>query len=429
MNTQIKEAKAVWPFGPVRASEYFMGRNAVTTLVSRDGNESILQGYTEIIRGRCNLPHFVVHYDADECFRPGCLEEAGEYGNDFSLVYDAGDSIVTCPMGFLITDWGPDEDRIEGLLWRITGLNIPAMLVRQLPEDTIHRVVVAKSSGTHALQQLWVAKEIAHTLGVPLHVLCLPSPLKPGGDGESHARESNIDELIEEGASHLLGIQADFDTCLDSNVVDGIARRIHAGDLLIMAVPSPIHIFGQFSESIPAAVARRVKTPLILFFPKRPMPVTLRRLFWGDLILPDLHPGDKEAAISELVEAVIRQNQVPISLKQTLIDLAMERERAIPSALDCQTAFPHIHLPGFRGVAGSMAICRDGVDFGSSDGTLSRFLFLLITPDGFCDEHLAIQSKIARRMVRPEVRAALLTCRNPADVLDILEPKDGKVGT
>ena len=422
MNALPKEMEIGTESMPEGVAEHLLSRNAIATLVCGEENESILPWYGQVIRGRCNLPHIVIREDGDRTVDAQFAERSETDSSDYGPISDAAERRTRPPMGFLIAGWRRDEDRMERLFKHITSLNVPAILVRQEPADVIQRVVVATARGYHALQQLWVAKEIASMMDVPLHVLYLPHPEEARAGSASLPTASDLNELIDARTSYLLGVKADFDICLESDVADGIVRRIHSGDLLVMTAPGPLHDFGHFLSSIPASVARRISSPLILFSPKRPRPVTLRRLFWGRLIRMDLHPADKQEAIAELVEAVVQENQVPPSAKQRLIDLAMERERAMPSAVDCLTAFPHIHLPGFRGVAGSMAVCPNGVDFGSPDGSLSRFLFLLITPDGFCDEHLAIQSKIARRMVRPEVRAALLAAKTPTEILNVLEP-------
>ncbi len=401
--------------------EQSLTQDAIITLVSQTGDESVLRWYADIVGDRCNVPHIVMHGEADKLTRKG---GNGRYQTD-SDDYDSNDDVdarLRCPMGFLTTDWLPEEDRLDALLRHVVGLNLPTMLVRQQAEKRIRRVVVATSRGYHALQQLWVAKEIAATLKVPLFILYLPRPEDLPATGEPLPEGTDLNQLIDARTSYLLGVNADFDVCLESNVVHDIVRRIHPDDLLIMAAPPLLTDAGHFSASMAAAVARQSAASQILFSPKRPSPVTLRRLFWGRLILQDAHPEDKEAAIALLIEALILENQVPCSSRRKLIDLAMARERAMPSAVDCQTAFPHIHLHGFRGMAGSMAICPNGVNFGSADGAPSRFIFLLVTPDGFCDEHLALQARIARRMIRPAVREALLKCASPAAVLDILEP-------
>ena len=421
MNALPKEMEIGTESMPEGVAEHLLSRNAIATLVCGEENESILPWYGQVIRGRCNLPHIVIREDGDRTVDAQFAERSETDSSDYGPISDAAERRTRPPMGFLIAGWRRDEDRMEALFKHIRSLNVPAILVRQKPADVIQRVVVATARGYHALQQLWVAKEIASMMEVPLHVLYLPHP-EARAESETFPASSDLNELIDARSSYLLGVKAEFDICLESDVADGIVRRTHPGDLLVMTAPGSLRDSRHFSSSIPASVARRISLPLILFSPKRPQPVTLRRLFWGRLIRMDLDPIDKQEAIAGLVEAVVQEKQVPPSARQRLIDIAMEREHAMPSAVDCMTAFPHIHLPGFRGVAGSMAICPNGVYFGSPDGSLSRFLFLLITPDGFCDEHLAIQSKIARRIVRPEVREALLRARSPAEVMNVLEP-------
>ncbi|QBG48220.1 PTS sugar transporter subunit IIA [Verrucomicrobia bacterium S94] len=149
---------------------------------------------------------------------------------------------------------------------------------------------------------------------------------------------------------------------------------------------------------------------------------SLHRLFWGQLACPDLKVRNKEEALEKLVTNLIRHNQLPPGKKRSILERALKREQISSTAVDCETAFPHVALPGFYGVAGSMAICPDGVDFGSSGGKPSRFLFLLITPEGYCSEYLAILSKISKRMIDPAVRAALLKASSQQDILNILEP-------
>lgn len=51
----------------------------------------------------------------------------------------------------------------------------------------------------------------------------------------------------------------------------------------------------------------------------------------------------------------------------------------------------------------------------------TRFVSLLVTPEGFCDEYLAILSTISKKMLDPSVREALLVCKTAAEAIEILE--------
>ena len=95
-----------------------------------------------------------------------------------------------------------------------------------------------------------------------------------------------------------------------------------------------------------------------------------------------------------------------------------------PLVSECETVLHHVAIPDFVGITGCMGIARDGVDVGLADGFLARFFFLLITPEGFCQEYLSTLTRIAKRMSRPDVREALLACESPAEVLDVFEPDE-----
>lgn len=211
------------------------------------------------------------------------------------------------------------------------------------------------------------------------------------------------------------------------DVADAIAASVREGDLLVLGAPSALRITSDFEGSLPHTIAKRVSVPLILLSTPSDNRLRLRRLFWGGLIQTDLRPRDKTQALSALIENLALHNQIPLSSVTDTLDRALRRENIMSTAVDCETAFPHVTLPGFFGVAGSMAICPEGVAFGSLDSLPTRFLYLLVTPDNLCDEYLATLGMIARRMFRPEVRAALLRCRTSAQVLDILEPREDEL--
>lgn len=97
------------------------------------------------------------------------------------------------------------------------------------------------------------------------------------------------------------------------------------------------------------------------------------------------------------------------------------------TAVDFETAFPHVTLRGFFGVAASMGICPEGVAFDSERGQPTRFISLFVTPDGFYDDYLAALAKLAKRMIDANVRGALLSCETPSQARDILEPRQDNI--
>ncbi len=397
-------------------------KRSILTLVSHEADEPVLRWYARLLDGRGGFGNRVVRGDVYGTPGRGSAITARPYARvrrpESEVVRGLAE---TLQIGFLVADWNREVERLQDLLTCAADLDIPAVLVRQSSLQGIRRVVVATAGGLHTTQQLWIAKEISDALGVPLRLVHV-------ADREPGVREARgalpQAARVEHWASRLLGIDAEAECLAVRDPVDGIVQLTREHDLLVMGAPSRFQVAERFRDSVPAQVARRVGVPLVLLSAGRLGQVTLRRLFWGGLILPGLRAPDKRTALAALVDALVRHHQVPLDAGPALVEQALRRERAMTTAIDCETAFPHVRWPGFRGVAGSMAVCPDGLPFGSPDGSLTRFIFLLVTPDGYCEEHLAAQASIARRMLRPEVRAAILECASAGEVLDVLDPPE-----
>ncbi len=397
-------------------SGHDLREHAIVAVAPATGEKAVVRWYAKLIGGRLKTRIHVVR--APPVPEPFELKKMlSEEGDGMS----GGRSMGTgkFPLGFLVATWEGSMDRLQSLMLQAAELDVPSVFVRQASLENIRRVLVATAWGPHTLHHMWLAKEIAAVLNVPLHVASMSHA---GEHGSRHVSlvgplpiVSMVDAQFEEWAKADGAIATD-------DCARGIANRLRCGDLLIMGVPSSFIVAEDFFQSIPASVARLTDAPLVLMRARQSGCPTLRDFFWGSLIQVNMRPKDKVGVIESLVDALIRHNQLPASRKSDLIQRAIKREQVVSTAVDRQTAFPHIRLPGFSGVAGALAICPDGVDFESPDGSLTKFVCLFVTPAGFCDEYLAVLAHIARRLTRPEIRAALLSCATRAEALHVLEP-------
>ena len=101
------------------------------------------------------------------------------------------------------------------------------------------------------------------------------------------------------------------------------------------------------------------------------------------LIVTDLKAGDKQQAISELVEKIFE-----VESKETLgsvtideVTTAMlDRESIQSTGLGNAIAFPHTRLENFGDLSVAIGICRQGVDWGSVDGVDCKVICLMVSP-------------------------------------------------
>ncbi len=317
-------------------------------------------------------------------------------------------------VGLIVSEWLEDPEDMQEVLRQGHGLGVPVVIVRNPAPHPHGKIVVATAGGPNVMQMMWVAREVAEALQIPVHLLRIMQSNAP--------THNNGASALDACACRLLRMKANLEVHRSELVEDKIVENVAPGDMLVLGAPSALSISTAFTQSIPYKIARRLKTPVMLLsMPPQEEP-DLRALLWGDLIQPKAQFHNKQEALSCMIDNLVYHNHIPLADRETMLERAAQREVLMPTAMDCETAFPHIAISGLYGVVGCMAICPAGVDFGSEDGQLTRFIFLLVTPDQFYGEYLATVAKLARTMMRTETRAALLQCTTPEEVRHVLAP-------
>ncbi len=124
----------------------------------------------------------------------------------------------------------------------------------------------------------------------------------------------------------------------------------------------------------------------------------------------------KEEVLEELVRLAVPE---PARQGETL-EALMRREAIQSTGVGEGVAIPHCIAPIGAEFALSAGLSRDGVDFGSSDGSLARIFFLVVSSPGGRSHHLRLLSSISHLLGRESVRGRLLEARSPQEFLKIL---------
>lgn len=103
-----------------------------------------------------------------------------------------------------------------------------------------------------------------------------------------------------------------------------------------------------------------------------------------------------------------------------LLNELIEREKSFPTALGHGIAVPH----GYSGQV-NQRLCAvsqipAGLEFGAPDGQPVKLAFLIISPKGDPEGHLATMAEIARLVADAELRERLLQATDTADILTTL---------
>lgn len=122
----------------------------------------------------------------------------------------------------------------------------------------------------------------------------------------------------------------------------------------------------------------------------------------------------KEAVIAQMVE---RMGQIhPAIDRDQIVHELLEREKAFPASLGHGVALPHVRLPHLGQMICCIARLKRPIAFSSEDEEPVRLAFLLLSPIGEAERHLAILGEIARMVAQPDARERLYRTDSPEDV-------------
>ncbi|GGH36295.1 PTS fructose transporter subunit IIABC [Microbacterium album] len=108
-----------------------------------------------------------------------------------------------------------------------------------------------------------------------------------------------------------------------------------------------------------------------------------------------------------------------------LFEAAWAREEKDATGLPGGIAIPHAKSAVVTRASLAFARLRPGVDFGAEDGP-ADILFMIAAPDTAAEEHLAVLSSLARRLMDDEFTAALRAANDAGDVVRIVREAIGE---
>jgi len=314
----------------------------------------------------------------------------------------------------IVSDWGRDTQELAATMRMALDLHVPGVFARHQTPEPVRRILIPTTGGPHVIKQLWVANELAQALSVPTQILQIVARHDAADD------QARGGDAVAGARTRLAGLTGPMDVVVADDAVAGLVAYVRRGDLIVLGAPNYWRVLHQFEGSIPDLVAQALPNPLLMLLTPRASHLRLADIFWEEMIRLDLAPRDRRQALALLAEVLADHGQIPPSWKERVVECALAREGVLSTAMDCETALPHVAIPDFSGMIGCFGICPNGVAFGPPDGQPTRFIFLLVTPPSAYGEYLNVLALIARLVLRPETRERLLACRSAAEVSALL---------
>ncbi|MFD1442025.1 PTS sugar transporter subunit IIA [Lacticaseibacillus hegangensis] len=122
-------------------------------------------------------------------------------------------------------------------------------------------------------------------------------------------------------------------------------------------------------------------------------------------------------AIDFLVENLVEENIV--SDRKTFLSALQDREIEVSTYIGHYVAIPHAMSSVVSEPTVSVLRLSKDIDY-NADGDQVHLIFMLAIPESGGKEHLAILSRLARKLMHKEIRAKLENSKTEKEIVDTL---------
>ena len=300
-------------------------------------------------------------------------------------------------------------------------IDVDTLIYQQKGNEPFRRILVPFGGGDHSLMGVQIAYDLAKTWGAELEILRIAR--YPRCDPNDPILQRYCSQLTKDThlQLELLGINEPLTVIPSSDVVMPIVEQSQGRDLVVLGASNDWRQEEHLAGSIPDEIAYKVPCSVLMVRSAAANVLELSRIFWEHTVRLELDPKDKWDAITQIIDALVEEKQIPTSQRDTVLGAALSREKKISTSLGHSTAIPHAPIPYLPGIIGCLAICPKGVDFEGPNDEPTKFIFLLLTPEQNYRIYIPILAQIARLMRNSTTREDMLAAQTPSEITAILK--------
>ncbi len=145
-----------------------------------------------------------------------------------------------------------------------------------------------------------------------------------------------------------------------------------------------------------------------------------------DALIPDLQATERDDAIHEIIDRLIDAGAAPKALRDTLIELILERENHGSTGFGKGVAVPHVKHEKIKKMAAAVAVSQKGVDFNALDKAPVYSIVMLLSPKDKPDEHLQAMENIFSNLQKDQFRKFLRQATTREQIEELMQEADAQ---
>lgn len=150
----------------------------------------------------------------------------------------------------------------------------------------------------------------------------------------------------------------------------------------------------------------------------------LKDFIQKECISLNLQSKSKADVIDELVGILDKAGK--LNDREAFKEQILKREAQSSTGLEEGIAIPHAKTAAVKVPSIAIGISKEGLDYESLDGEVSRLFFMIAAAEGADDTHIELLSKLSTILLEDEVREALLHAKSKEEVIQMLEDEMAK---
>jgi PTS system fructose-specific IIC component len=140
----------------------------------------------------------------------------------------------------------------------------------------------------------------------------------------------------------------------------------------------------------------------------------------------NLVANTKQAAIEELIDALIDAHEIPLSMRAHALEIVKEREAETSTGLEYGIAAPHALSDRLDDTIVALGVCKAGIPFDSADGITARIIVLTLFPRRSYQGKIHTMAGIAHLLSNAKLRDAIRAANSPEEILRLIRDEESK---
>jgi nitrogen PTS system EIIA component len=150
----------------------------------------------------------------------------------------------------------------------------------------------------------------------------------------------------------------------------------------------------------------------------------LTEFIHGPSIIATLQSTERDGVIGELVQSLVASGSIDQSSVEEVTAAIVKREKNGSTGFGKGVAVPHVKHPKVKKLAGTVGLSSAGVDFAALDHKPVHTVFMLLSPVGADQQHLAAMEVVFRSLNKDLFRKFLKQSTTREQVEDLLRDTD-----